>query len=173
MAELAPLAAERLVRRLVLIAVTASVVFTLLLGLSDGREPRTTLLRVAAILLAGIMAGKGFGWARWVLVLVSGLAALLAVVVTLTANVWWWQRIIYGGTGGVIVWSLWQLLTSQAAREYYGRAGTRKRAPNRGLQRPGAPAGPGIARLEGSMSRSLTIRIAWMALAPAAEAQCR
>jgi hypothetical protein len=45
--------------------------------------------------------------------------------------------------------------------------------PNKCLQRPGAPAGPIIERLEGSMSRSLARRIAWRALAPAAEAQVR
>jgi len=45
--------------------------------------------------------------------------------------------------------------------------------PNRALQRPGARAGLGIERLEGSMSRSLTIRFAWRALAPAAEGQIR
>jgi hypothetical protein len=37
------------------------------------------------------------------------------------------------------------------------------------LQRPGARGGLGIERLESSMSRSLTRRIAWRALAPAAE----
>ena len=45
--------------------------------------------------------------------------------------------------------------------------------PNRGLERPGAPAGLRIGRLEGSVSRSLAIRIAWMALAPAAQAHIR
>ena len=39
------------------------------------------------------------------------------------------------------------------------------------LQRPGAPAGLGNERLEGARSRSLTIRCAWLALAPAAEGQ--
>jgi hypothetical protein len=38
---------------------------------------------------------------------------------------------------------------------------------------PGAPAGLSIEWLEVSMTRSLTIRIAWMALAPAAEGQIR
>ena len=46
-------------------------------------------------------------------------------------------------------------------------------SPNRGLQRPGAPAGLRIERLEGAMSRSLTIWFAWRALAPAAEARVR
>jgi hypothetical protein len=45
--------------------------------------------------------------------------------------------------------------------------------PNAGLQRPGALAGLSIERLEGPMSRSLTIRCAWRALAPAAQAQGR
>jgi hypothetical protein len=45
--------------------------------------------------------------------------------------------------------------------------------PNKALQRPGAPAGLNIERLEDSMSRSLTIRIAWRALAPAAEGRVR
>jgi hypothetical protein len=45
--------------------------------------------------------------------------------------------------------------------------------PNRALQRPGARAGLRSERLEGSLSRSLVIRIAWMALAPAAEPQGR
>jgi serine/threonine protein kinase len=35
------------------------------------------------------------------------------------------------------------------------------------LERPGAPAGPRSERLEGRTSRSLTRRIAWMAVAPA------
>jgi uncharacterized protein YecT (DUF1311 family) len=45
--------------------------------------------------------------------------------------------------------------------------------PNRGLERPGAPAGLRNEHLEGPMSRSLTRRIAWMALAPAAQARVR
>jgi hypothetical protein len=45
--------------------------------------------------------------------------------------------------------------------------------PNKALQRPGAPAGLNIERLEDSMSKSLTIRIAWRALAPAAEGRVR
>ena len=47
------------------------------------------------------------------------------------------------------------------------------RLPNEALQRPGAPAGLRYERLEGSVTRSLTRRIAWMALAPAAEGQGR
>jgi hypothetical protein len=45
--------------------------------------------------------------------------------------------------------------------------------PNRGLLLPGAPAGLRHGRLEGSMTRSLTRRSAWRALAPAAEPRVR
>jgi hypothetical protein len=48
-----------------------------------------------------------------------------------------------------------------------------KLRPNGRLLLPGAPAGLSIEWLEVSMTRSLTIRIAWMALAPAAEGQIR
>ena len=47
------------------------------------------------------------------------------------------------------------------------------RPPNEALQRSGPPAGLRTERLEGSMSRSLTRRIALRALAPAAEGRVR
>jgi hypothetical protein len=55
----------------------------------------------------------------------------------------------------------------------YGEACEIGRPPNRALQRPGARAGLRSERLESSMSRSLTRRFAWKALAPAAEGRMR
>jgi hypothetical protein len=49
----------------------------------------------------------------------------------------------------------------------------RRVPPNAGLQRTGARAGLRRERLEGSLTRSLTRRIAWRALAPADEALSR
>jgi hypothetical protein len=40
--------------------------------------------------------------------------------------------------------------------------------PNRRLKLAGAPAGHGIERLGGSMTKSLTRRLAWCTFAPAA-----
>jgi hypothetical protein len=45
--------------------------------------------------------------------------------------------------------------------------------PNEALRRPGARAGLRIELVEGSMRSSLTRRIAWMAVAPAAEGRVR
>jgi hypothetical protein len=51
------------------------------------------------------------------------------------------------------------------------RAG--EEAAQQGLAAVGRSAGLGNERLEGSMTRALTIRCAWMALAPAAEGLIR
>jgi len=60
-----------------------------------------------------------------------------------------------------------RVLRTEASRDW------NREAPNKALQRPGALAGLRNERLEESMSRSLTRRIAWTALAPAAEGQGR
>jgi hypothetical protein len=111
------LVAKRLVTGVVVLAVTFGVSSILL----NPGSLRTTAIRLLAIVLSGVLVGKGVRWARILLVLLTGLIAPYAVVLAVVRPMplgWRAAFLVYGvGT----LWGLIGLFRQPAAAYFTAR----------------------------------------------------
>ena len=119
MADAGHFSARTAVTRLVTTIVILTGVFSVLSFLLNPASLRTDALRFVAIALVGVLVARGFRWARLLLLLLTGFAALLAVVVAIRSPMSLVWRLVLFSYGAGTLACLWRLYRDPAASFFY------------------------------------------------------
>jgi hypothetical protein len=113
-------AARRFTAGVLLLAALFAVA-SLILG---AETPRIVFFRLAAIAISGILVIRGFRWARWLLVLLTGIAAGFAALLAVVRPLPWGWRVAFLAYGVGTLWCLAGLFRAPASAYFSNRRGS-------------------------------------------------